>query len=308
MVRIFRGRRRVSAALFLMLSGCGDSPALAGIDVTCPYGPVILVHGLDQGSSTFEDLIASLQRRGMPIECLRAIDYSAGNLPIREAAERELAPFIDRILDDLGGRSSGVADAASIPGKVNLIGHSMGALSSRWYAARVRPDRVRTWISTSGANHGTNWECPQQDTTGHGDMCPAFARNPRESAVQIALNGMPGPDVDETPYGLGPDSAGVQTVAADRERSILYLTIQVAGDEYIMPANSMLLDGAGGVPLALDERGPWREVQPGNFRFAGSSTHDGILGTEALADFIYRAITAVRREPAATTTPATDTQ
>jgi hypothetical protein len=175
----------------------------------------------------------------------------------------------------------------------------MGALSTRWYAARLRPDRVRTWISTSGANHGTDWECPQRAGTGHGDMCPAFARDEHESSVQFALNGGRGPDVDETPYGLGRDSRGIRSVAPDAERSILYVTVQVAGDAYILPKQSLLVDGAGGVALKLGPRAPWRETQPGNYLLKEPSTHDDVLETEALADFIHEAIVAPRVESSA---------
>ncbi|HSC08429.1 MAG TPA: alpha/beta fold hydrolase [Steroidobacteraceae bacterium] len=255
---------------------------------------MIFVHGLGQDSSIFDHLIAGLAARGVPRDCLHALDYSDGNLAIAQAAEQELAPYVERLL--AAHPASGAMSA-----RVNLVGHSMGALSSRWYAARLRPDRVRTWISTSGANHGTNWKCPQPDGTGHGDMCPAFARNAGDSAVQIALNGGPEPDVDESPYGLGRDSAGAQHVAPDATRSILYLTVQVSRDPYIVPAASLRLDGAGGLTLQLPARAPWRELAPGNFRYTEPSGHDEVLRSDALVDFIYLAISATRPEPGATT-------
>jgi pimeloyl-ACP methyl ester carboxylesterase len=270
----------------------------------CPFGPVIFVHGVGQDSSIFHHLIAVLEERGIPLACLHAINYSQGNLPIRQAAENELAPYVERVIATLV-QASGSAGRRPTA-RVNLIGHSMGALSTRWYAARVRPDRVRTWIGTSGANHGTDWKCPQPEGTGHGDMCPAFARRARDSAVQIALNGMPGPDVDETPYGLGRDSAGVRSTAPDPMRSILYLAVHVADDPYIKPAASLLLDGAGGVVFELPPGSPWREEQPGNFLYTEPSGHDEVLRSDFLADFVYRAISAVRPEPAAAATPTAD--
>jgi pimeloyl-ACP methyl ester carboxylesterase len=258
----------------------------------CPSGPVIFVHGVGQDSGIFEHMIVVLADLGLPRECLHALNYSNGNLPIQQAAENELAPYVERVLDR---QATGT--------RVNLVGHSMGALSTRWYAARVRPERVRTWISTSGANHGTDWNCPQPDGTGHGDMCPAFARNSWESAVQIALNGKPGPNVDETPYGLGRDSTGVQTLAPDATRSILYLTVQTPDDPYIRPNTSLLLDGAGGVAFDLPGTARWREVTPGNFLVdTEPSGHDEVLRSDALADFVYRAISAIRPAPDATTT------
>jgi pimeloyl-ACP methyl ester carboxylesterase len=234
-----------------------------------------------QDSSIFDRMILLLAEHGLPGECLHAFNYSSGNLPIQRAAESEFAPYVERVL------------ATQSPGtRVNLVGHSMGALSTRWYAARLRPERVRVWISTSGANHGTDWDCPQPDGTGHGDMCPAFARNARESALQIGLNGQPGPDVDETPYGLGRDSDGVQSVPADQSRAILYLTVHVPDDPYIKPATSRLLGGAGGIALDLPGTARWQEESPGNYLiYTEPSGHDEVLRSDALADFVYRAIT-----------------
>ena len=304
MVRIPGGKQRAWLWIGLLWCSTSGSQPLNAPPVACPFGPVIFVHGLGQDSSIFDDLIAFLAGRGMPRECLHAIDYSRSDLPIREAAEEELAPYVERVLDGLGQSAGGEGRHAG--SRINLVGHSMGALSTRWYAARLRPDRVRTWIATSGANHGTNWRCPQPDDTGHGDMCPAFARNARDSAVQVALNGTPAADVDETPYGLGRDSPGVQTVAPDATRSVLYLALHVSSDPYIVPNASLRLDGAGGVALGLASGSPWREVQAGNFRFTTPSSHDDVLRSDALADFIYRAVTAMRAEPDLSATQTTD--
>jgi pimeloyl-ACP methyl ester carboxylesterase len=294
MVRIVATHWRMWIVATAALYGCGDSQPTHARNVDCPSGPVILVHGLGQGPEIFDVLRASLEQRGLRRECLHAISYSTGNLPIRYAAEMELAPFVERVL-------AAVAEAPGTPAthKINLIGHSMGALSTRWYAARLRPERVRTWISTSGANHGTDWQCPQPAGTGHGDMCPAFARDENESSTQFALNGGRGPDVDETPYGLGRDSPDVRSVAPDAQRSILYMTVQVAADAYVLPNPSLLVDGAGGVALKFGSRAPWRETQPGNYLFKEPSGHDDVLETKALADFIYAAIVAPRVGPAA---------
>jgi pimeloyl-ACP methyl ester carboxylesterase len=304
MVRIPGAPQRAWLLMGLLWCAASGSQPTEVETVSCPFGPVIFVHGLGQDSGIFQHLIGALEERGIPRACLHAIDYSTGNLPIREAAENELAPYVERVISAVAPTTESADRRAAV--RVNLVGHSMGALSARWYAARVRPDRIRTWIAKSGANHGTNWKCPQPANTGHGDMCPAFARNAREGAVQIELNGTPGPDVDETPYGLGRDRAGVRSIPSDATRSILYLTVRTAGDPYVKPSASLLLDGAGGVALRLPAGGRWREDQPGNFLFKEPSGHDEVLRSDFLADFVYRAISAARAEPAATATPTSE--
>jgi pimeloyl-ACP methyl ester carboxylesterase len=304
MVRIPGAPQRAWLLMGLLWCAASASQPTEARTVSCPFGPVIFVHGLGQDSGIFQHLIGALEERGIPRACLHAIDYSTGNLPTRQAAENELAPYVERVIATLAPTAESAARRAAV--RVNLVAHSMGALSARWYAARVRPERVRTWIATSGANHGTNWKCPQPANSGHGDMCPAFARSARESAVQFELNGSRGPDVDETPYGLGRDTAGVRSIPSDAARSILYLTVRTAGDPYVKPAASLLLDGAGGVAVGLPAGNPWREDPPGNFLYKEPSGHDEVLRSDFLADFVYRAISAARPEPAASAAPTSE--
>ena len=152
----------------------------------------------------------------------------------------------------------------------------MGAVSSRWYAAKLRPDLVRTWIALAGANHGTQALCPFPDEASR-EMCPAFATKARRQAVQVALNGADGSSVDETPYGLGPDRAGVLRIAPDTTRGVLYLTVRVEPDKWIQPERSALVDGAGGVPIQVPAGVPVRETAPGNFLFEAPVEHDPLL-------------------------------
>lgn len=290
-----RLRRMMFALLALAFLPCAPSQAEA---IPCPNGPVVLVHGLEQGPEIFATLIDGLTRRGIERRCVHAIRYSSGNLPVRFAAERELAPFVEQVIADVM-RSRGDGQPSPPQVRINLIGHSMGALSTRWYAVRVQPERIRTWISTSGANHGTNWQCEQSPAGGHGEMCPAFARGESQSAVQWALNGGPGADVDETPYGLGKDSMGVVSLAPTTTRSILYLSVQAADDSFIFPKASLSIDGAGKISLPGLERAGVREISPGNFQITAAPGHDELLETEALIEFIFRAVTSER--PAART-------
>ena len=285
-------RTRCWVGILLVVGIPQSAPSLAEA-LPCPNGPVILVHGLEQGPEIFATLIDGLISRGIERRCVHAIRFSTGNLPIRFAAEHELAPFVETILARMEQlRADPQQSSQAI--KVNLVGHSMGALSTRWYATRVQPDKVRTWISTSGANHGTNWQCSRSPAGGHGEMCPAYARDATQSAVQFALNGGPGPDFDETPHGYGKDSPGVISAAATATRSILYLTVQAADDAFILPGASLAIDGAGGVNLPALRRAGLREISPGNFLLTTTSGHDELLASDAVIDLVFHAVTADR--------------
>src|SRR5438045_5447147 len=85
--------------------------------------------------------------------------------------------------------------------RLDIVSHSMGALSGRWYAAKLHPERVRTWIAIAGANHGTNTVCRFTDEASR-EMCPAFATDSQTHALQVAPNGTDGLADDEAPYDL----------------------------------------------------------------------------------------------------------
>jgi pimeloyl-ACP methyl ester carboxylesterase len=182
-----------------------------------------------------------------------------------------------------GARRAGHNNAA--PDRLDMIAHSMGAVSARWYAAKVRPDRVRTWISLAGANHGTNSMCPFSDD-GSREMCPAFADSLKDNFVQVSLNGTSTSPIDETPFGLGIDREGVDSVAPDASHSILYLTVRIEPDDWIKPEQSAVLDGAGGVPVPIPEGVRAAETSPGNYLFFGSVDHDSLLDHPQLMELV----------------------
>ena len=156
---------------------------------------------------------------------------------------------------------------------VDLISHSMASLSARWYAARVRPDRVRLWLSLAGANHGTNVLC-ELSGEGADDCCPAYADNTKVSLIQYVLNGAPHvADVDETPYGIGKDSLGVCSILPDQHRKILYITLRTSPDKCIKPENSPILDGAGGLMTMISEQVQAKETSPGNLLMTNGVGH-----------------------------------
>jgi pimeloyl-ACP methyl ester carboxylesterase len=283
-----------TAVLLGCFAACGGSSGEPSAEPVCDMAPVIFVHGLGQGRDLFDPVIAYLREHGVPATCLHAIDLKPGDGDNIQAAEKQIAPFVEEVLERVNGAR--VAAGRAPLQKVQILGHSMGALSARWYTAVVAPGRIATFISTSGANHGTDWECSNPWGPGHRQMCPAFARSASESTLQFRLNGARGADVDETPFGVGRDAASVQRVPPDGQRAILYVTLRTADDPYIVPAPSLELDGAGGAALSVDAARV-RESSPGNFVLRARSGHDELLSS---ADTLQWLLQVVRHQQSRT--------
>ncbi|MDD0995305.1 triacylglycerol lipase [Pseudomonas sp. TNT2022 ID1044] len=104
--------------------------------------PVLLIHGLfgfDRIGSfeLFHDVKQALRSAGVRV-FVPHLSATHSN----EARGEQLLAQIQRVLDGTGAA------------KVNLIGHSQGALAAR-YAAAVAPQSVASVTSVSGPNHGS---------------------------------------------------------------------------------------------------------------------------------------------------------
>lgn len=248
--------------LVALLAACAAPPP-------APVGalPVLFVHGHGTSSAVFADMIDHFEDRGYRPADLLAVDLVPPDGSNVVAAEQAITQAVERLLAR-SGRTAG--------GKVDIVAHSMGALSSRWYATQVRPDRVRTLVTVGGANHGTDALCGYPDEGG-ADLCPAFAV--ADNPVQVRLNGTPGAPVDETPYGRGADRPGTPTVAPEPDREIRYVAVLVPDDQWIRPNPSSELDGAD--PVArLPDGVAVTQPRPGNLAFAEPTDHDLILENE----------------------------
>ena len=253
--------------------------------------PVLFVHGHGLSSADWRPLITYLVGIGYPREYLYAVDIVPNTMANVPAATAVIAPAADSLLARAKTAAQRAGYRGEVPLRLDIVSHSMGAVSSRWYAAKLRPDLVRTWIGLAGANHGSQVACPFRDEASR-EMCPAFATNARTHPLQVALNGTEGARVDETPYGLGPDRPGVPRVPPDGTRSILYLTVRVEPDSWIQPERSALLDGAGGVPIRVPAGVPVQETSPGNFLFLERVGHDPLLYHPDLMRFVAAVLAA----------------
>jgi pimeloyl-ACP methyl ester carboxylesterase len=253
--------------------------------------PVLFVHGHGLSSADWRPLIEHLAGAGYPREYLHAVDIVPNTMANVRAATSVIAPAADALLVRAKAAAQRAQYRGEAPRRLDMVSHSMGVVSSRWYAAKLRPELVRTWIGLVGSNHGTQALCPFRDEASR-EMCPAFATDARTQAVQVALNGVEGAWVDETPYGLGLDRPGVPRVPPDGTRSILYLTIRVEPDSWIQPARSALLDGAGGAPIRVPTGVPVAETSPGNYLFQEKVGHDPLLYHPDLMRFVVAMLAA----------------
>ncbi len=237
--------------------------------------PVVFVHGTGMNSSSWDVMIRHLVRAGYPREYLAALDLVPNNGSNVLAAEQQIAPAALAILDRVQLLSER-AGCHRTSAKVDIVAHSMGAVSSRWFAARNEPERLRIWISLAGANHGTD-ALVGFGGVGDRELVPAFANSMEASRVQVLLNGTPAAPVDETPFGLGVDRNAIEAVLPDQARAVAYFTISISLDRWIVPESSAWFDGAGGLHVDAPAGTPAVETSPGNYQFRGRTDHDRLI-------------------------------
>src|SRR5438093_2581383 len=185
-------------------------PGLAASSEAPDYArtPVLFVHGHGLSSADWRPLIEYLAANGYAREYLHGVDIVPNTMANAQAATSVIAPAVDSLLARAKTAAQRAGYRGEVPRRLDIVSHSMGVVSSRWYAAKLRPERVRTWIGLAGANHGRQALCPFQDQACR-EMGPAFASNARTHALQVALNGKERDRVDEAAYGLRPARQGV---------------------------------------------------------------------------------------------------
>jgi len=273
---------------FFDASGGNPAPALAQDERL----PVLLVHGSGLDSSSWDALVNHLRARDWPEEYLMAVDLLPNDGANIDAAEQQLLPAARRLLAHAGARSRG-ADRQQ-PAKIAIVGHSMGAVSGRWLAAKLIPEQVAVFIAIAGAHHGTNSVCGLAGA-GNDELCPAFPRA-GESGVLDQLNGTRDRPVDPTPYGAAPDTAQGTSVRPDARACISWYSLSIDPDEWITPAESARLPGSGGAEPAELPRGIVR-IAPGEFRLREQVRHDDLPGAPAVMAWVTSLLTLERHCP-----------
>jgi len=242
--------------------------------------PILFVHGHGLYAEDWDYLIKYFVEHSYPREYLHALSIKPNTQQNITAAQDDIRPAVDRLLKATGSR------------KVNIVSHSMGAVSARWYASKIAPEKVNGWLSIAGSNHGTNALCAYNDEAAK-EMCPAFSNNAIKNGIQVKLNGNVRVSVDETPYGFGRDRKGVNRITPDENRGIHYSTLRIAVDEWIRPSNSAILDGTTSVSDKYKLPSYLVETSPGNYLFddkrglSRRADHCSLLKNKKIAKFVF---------------------
>ncbi|HSK49789.1 MAG TPA: alpha/beta fold hydrolase [Solirubrobacterales bacterium] len=105
--------------------------------------PILFVHGWNGSSATWSTMLNWFHGSGWPYLRLHVLEYDSSQSNVITAAEVE-----ERVWGILG--TTGAK-------KVDLVTHSMGALSTRYFLKNFGgTSQVDDWVSLGGPNHGTN--------------------------------------------------------------------------------------------------------------------------------------------------------
>jgi triacylglycerol lipase len=111
---------------------------------TTDRDPVLLVHGFRGSSTGWRALESALEADGYRSSDVVAIDYGD------DASNVDVARQIGRAADALRARTGAA--------HVDVVSHSMGAISSRYWIDHLGgAAHVGTWVSLAGVNEGTMW-------------------------------------------------------------------------------------------------------------------------------------------------------
>ena len=121
---------------------------IAAVAATAPAAsaaaaePILFVHGWNSSGSIWNTMIGRFQSDGWTAAQTNAWSYNTAQSNVTTAGQ--LSTKVDQILSATGAS------------KVDIITHSMGGLSSRYYLKNLGGTaKVDEWVSLGGPNHGT---------------------------------------------------------------------------------------------------------------------------------------------------------
>jgi triacylglycerol esterase/lipase EstA (alpha/beta hydrolase family) len=182
------------------LGGAGVAPE--GASAQAAQDPILFVHGWNSSASAWNTMIDRFVAAGVPRNRMLAITYNSN---------QSNATIANQVRDAAASLRASTGAA-----RVDIVTHSMGGLSSRYYLKNLGGTAfVDDWVSLGGPNHGTNWAY----------ACYLFSAGCRDMISGSSfLNNLNA--TDETPG------------------SVNYGTFWSSCDEVINPDSSVLLSGA----------------------------------------------------------------
>ncbi|EON22838.1 lipase, class 2 [Nocardioides sp. CF8] len=109
--------------------------------------PIVFVHGYMGSAGNWDTMVSRFKADGYASSELFAWQYNTGQSNVTTA--KQLATYIDSVRQQTGSAT------------VDVVTHSMGGLSSRYYLKNLGGQpKVDDWVSLGGPNHGTdsaNW-------------------------------------------------------------------------------------------------------------------------------------------------------
>ncbi len=134
----------VSAAAFgsaAITATVGGKTASATINVL--HDPIVFLHGYNSSAAIWGTMIGWFLADGWPMSQMHAIDYDYNQSNTTIAGQLKTA--IENVLSSTGAS------------KVDIVTHSMGALSSRYFLKNLGgSSQTDAWVSIAGPNHGTH--------------------------------------------------------------------------------------------------------------------------------------------------------
>lgn len=180
--------------------------------------PILFVHGYKPDVGGWNPMISSFQQSGWPASSLYDWYYDSSQSNVTTASA--ISAKVNHILSTTGKT------------RVDLISHSMGSLSARYYVKNLGGGtKVDDFVSLGGLNHGApSWKLklPSIGCSGAPTPCNEMVEN---SAFLTSLN-----SGDETP---GP--VWYMTVAADCDPVVSSSSVELAGasnEEWDAPLSS----------------------------------------------------------------------
>jgi triacylglycerol lipase len=122
--------------------GKGNGRGGGGSDPGTSHDPILFVHGYNSSASTWNTMVARFKQDGWTDAELVAWGYDWHQSNATTAAQ--LAQKVNDILVQTGAT------------QVDIVTHSMGALSSRYFLKYGGLAPVDAWVSLGGPNHGTD--------------------------------------------------------------------------------------------------------------------------------------------------------